>query len=96
MCVFLMQIYDGSNMESLSMFDPKYLEEISNRTIVSSDSVVLVKLAAVRKSIFGIKFLISWMQIDKFSPNILDPDYIVLSEYFFNFIYYLINKKGSL
>lgn len=83
------QIYDGSNLESLILFETTfkdnfsiYVNGISNKTIVSSDNVVYVKLIAGQRSSFGISFLLSWTQIDELNSELLHPEFEIPSQYF--------------
>lgn len=61
-----MKIYDGSNVNSLILYELSYtnFNTVSNETIISTDNTVYIKLTAGSRQVGGIYFLLSWRNVD--------------------------------
>lgn len=61
-----MKIYDGSNDDSLILyeFSNLHFNTVFNETITSTDNTVYIKLTAGSRQIGGINFLLSWTNVD--------------------------------
>ncbi|CAI6368736.1 unnamed protein product [Macrosiphum euphorbiae] len=71
-----LKIYDGSNVETLILFElssTKNNNLESKKTIISSDNTVFIRLKAGEKKVGGIRFLLSWTQIDALYSNKVYP-----------------------
>jgi len=68
-----MKIYDGSNVDSLILYELSYthFNTVFNETITSTDNIVYIKLTAGSRNMGGIYFLLSWTNVDgpSFKPN---------------------------
>ncbi|XP_029345465.1 cubilin isoform X2 [Acyrthosiphon pisum] len=85
-----LKIYDGSDVESLVLLELSTSNPNIEykKTIISSDSNVFIRLIAGQKNVGGIRFLLSWTQIDAVYSDKLYP----MLDYNFNntrFDYYL-------
>lgn len=78
----LLKIYDGSNVEASSLLELDYnnFDTFLNETIVSNDNILYIKLKGGSSDMWGIHFLLSWIQIDEMYTNILYPEYEVYSK----------------
>ncbi|XP_029345463.1 cubilin isoform X3 [Acyrthosiphon pisum] len=92
-----LKIYDGSNVETLILFElssTKNNNIESKKTIISSDNTVFIRLIAGEKRVGGIRFLLWWTQIDALYSNKVYP----MLEYNFNstsFDYYLSSSSNT-
>lgn len=80
-----MKIYDGSNVQALSLLELSYNNYenvlVLNETIVSTDNIIYILLKAGTIDLWGINFLLSWTQVDEIYQNILYPELAIPCEY---------------